>query len=169
MTMGFGRRGFLVLGLASASLFAQAIPASAGNPASGGALATSAATLPVSVVSMIGKNAPVPYIDPALSKFSAQLTKPPLSSFNSYTQLAAQTLATPLGGTATGVLPNKDKIEVALGAKPDANGRYTLHATIGVKTLDLTMPEKRTLFVGGQKYNNNGHEEDLVLAFTVNP
>ncbi len=128
-----------------------------------------AVSLPVEIVAMYGAQSAHPFIDPTLAGFSDRLTKPPLSSFNSYTRLEDIRLVAPFGQSVERPLPGGETLNLLVRPKPDAPGRFTLHAEIkgasAPKVLDFTVPEKKAVFVGGQHYK----EGNMVLAFTLNP
>ena len=155
------RRTFLTVGLvAAAALVTAPRHAAAQAPAAG---------MPVEVIAMYGTQAPHAYIDPQLASFTDRLTKPPLSSFNSYTRLEDIRLVAPFGQSVERALPGGETLNLLVRPKPDAPGRFTLHAEIkgasAPKVLDFTVPEKKAVFVGGQHYK----EGNMVLAFTLNP
>ena len=129
-----------------------------------------AAGLPVQVVVMYGTQAPQPYIDPQLAAFTDRLSKPPLSSYNSYAKLDDLRISAPFGQSTERALPGGETLDLVVRPKTDAPGRFTLHAEIkqaagAPKVVDLTVPEKKAFFIGGQHYK----EGNMVLAFTLNP
>jgi hypothetical protein len=162
ITMKQQRRTFLTVGLvAAAALVTAPRHAAAQAPAAG---------MPVEVIAMYGTQAAHAYIDPQLASFTGRLTKPPLSSFNSYARLEDIRIAAPFGQTTQRALPGGETLDLVVRPKPDAPGRFTLHAEIhqgtgAPKVVDLTVPEKKSVFIGGQHYKDG----NMVLAFTLNP
>ena len=128
------------------------------------------AGVPVQVVAMYGTQAAKPFIDPQLALFTDRLTKPPLSSFNSYAKLEDIRIAAPFGQQTERALPGGETLDLVVRPKPDAPGRYSVHAEIkksgaAPKVVDLTVPEKKSVFIGGQHFKDG----NVVLAFTLNP
>jgi hypothetical protein len=158
------RRAVVALGLGTLAAGALALApglASAQAPAAG---------MPVQIIAMYGTQAAHPYIDPQLAAFTDRLTKPPLSSYNSYAKLEDIRIAAPFGQTSERALPGGETLDLVVRPKADAPGRFTLHAEIkqgagAPKVVDLTLPEKKAFFIGGQRYK----EGNMVLAFTLNP
>ena len=163
--MGKPRRAILTLAVLVTSAAALVLVASPRH-----ANAQPPAGLPVQVIAMYGTQAAHPYIDPQLAAFTDRLTRPPLSSFNSYARLEDIRITAPFGQKTERALPGGETLDLVVRPKVDAPGRFTLHAEIhqgaaAPKVVDLTVPEKKSVFIGGQHYKDG----NVVLAFTLNP
>lgn len=111
-------------------------------------------------------------IDPKIGKIPA-LSKPPLSSYNSYKLLDRSKLQLDLGKTGSQKLPTGSDLQVTYKsavapAKPGDPPRYAISASIhgksSVPSIDVNAKAGEWFFVGGPSYNGGG----LVIGIKIN-
>lgn len=94
-------------------------------------------------------------IDPQLSSVAAQLTSPPLNTYNTYAQRDRQLLPLSVGKSVSYAVVDGSRVQLTLVGATSA--RYHLTALISrasasPATIDVTVSPGDVVFVGGQPY-----------------